>query len=204
MFEITACETIGKGKRKITLDNGFSFIVYRGEAYRLSLKEGSELSEEQYQYIQEILGKRAKKRALHLLEQMDRTEYQLREKLNKNDYPQQCIDEAIEYVKSYNYIDDYRYACNFVRFSQDKLSRLQIKQKLITKGVSRDDIEMAIEEEFKSDEIVQIEHLLDKRHFSGESTDQKEFQRTYQYILRRGFKSSDILKVMRQRETVFR
>ena len=33
--------------------------------------------------------------------------------------------------------------------------------------------------------------------FVPEEADEKEFQRTYQYVMRRGFKSSDILKAMK-------
>ena len=33
--------------------------------------------------------------------------------------------------------------------------------------------------------------------FDPEEADEREFQRTYQYVMRRGFKSSDILKAMK-------
>lgn len=204
MMLVTAIESKGKGKYNITFDEEKSIVLYWKEMKDLSIETGVSITEEQYGYIlHDVIGKRAKKRALHILEKMDRTEYQLRDKLSKGDYPEECVDLAVEYVKSYKYIDDYRYSCNYVRFSQDKMSRNQIKQKLISKGVSRNNIEMALEEEFKADETLQIEILLDKRKFTGESDDKAEFQRTYQYILRRGFKSGDILKAMKQRVDVF-
>ena len=66
------------------------------------MREGSTLSdEEEHQLIYEVVGKRAKRRTMHLLEQMDRTEQQLREKLKQGGYPQACIDLALEYVKSF-------------------------------------------------------------------------------------------------------
>ena len=153
-----------------------------------------------------MVGKRAKKRAMHLLERMDRTEKQLRDKLEDGKYPQVCIDEAIAYVRKYHYIDDmryarnyisYRYACTFIRYSQEKMSRLQLKMKLTQKGVPRDVIEKALEEEYSGEESAQIARLLEKRKFVAEEADEREFQRTYQYLLRRGFRSSDILKVMK-------
>lgn len=39
--------------------------------------------------------------------------------------------------------------------------------------------------------------ITEKRKFVAEEADEREFQRTYQYLLRRGFRSSDILKVMK-------
>lgn len=140
---------------------------------------------------------RAKKRALHLLERMDRTEQQLREKLMASDYPEEVVEEAIAYVKSFHYIDDKRYAENFTRYRKESLSRQQIKQKLMMKGVDRDTIALAIEEEYDADERVHIRKLLEKKHFDGDSKDEGEFRRVYNYLLRRGFRSNDILKEMK-------
>ena len=140
---------------------------------------------------------RAKKRALYLLERMDRTEYQLREKLRASDYPEEVIEEAIDYVKSFHYIDDERYAENFTRYRKENMSRQQIKQKLMSKGVSKDIISNALEEEYDVDESIHIRNLLEKKHFSYQTSDEGEFRRVYNYLLRRGFRSSDILKEMK-------
>ncbi len=194
---INSIEPIEKKKARICFDNGIICQLYRGEVRSLHLEEGTYISEEVYRYIMtEILTKRATKRAMYLLEQMDRTEEQLRKKLLFHEYPVDCIDEAIVYVKKYHYLDDYRYACNFIRYAQEKNSRQQIVQKLMQKGVQRNQIELAIETEYQSDDIEKIKVLLEKRKYNSASGNQKEFQRTYQFLLRRGYKSCDILKAM--------
>lgn len=200
MITVTEIKTADKkGKLKVRLDNGEELILYRSEVCRFHLKENEEIAEEEYfRLLHEVLGKRAKKRVMHLLERMDRTEYQLREKLKAGGYPEVCIDEAIEYVKSYHYLDDYRYACTYVRYHMERMSRQQIKMKLVQKGIRREWIENAIEEEYSSDETEQIIKLLSKRHFVAGEADEKEFQRTYQYLLRRGFQSSDVLRQMKR------
>lgn len=191
-----------KGKASVKLDNGKEFVLYRGELRRLSLTEGTEVPEELYRkIIEEILGSRARKRAMHLLEKMDRTEKQLRDKLAQNGYPEECIEAAVDYVRKFHYIDDRRYARNYVRCYQEHRSRLRLKRDLMQKGISGKLIEEALEEEFVSDECLQIRSLLEKRHFDYTSSDQKEIQRNYQFLLRRGFRSSDILKVMKYEET---
>lgn len=144
---------------------------------------------------------RAKKRALHLLERMDRTEHQLREKLKASDYPEDVVEEAIEYVKSFHYLDDERYAETFTRYKKENLSRQQIKQKLMQKGVSREIIEHAMDVEYDTDENVHIRNILEKKHFSCEDADEGEFRRIYNYLLRRGFRSNDILKQMKRTGT---
>ena len=203
-MQVTCVEHLQKGKRKIYLDTGLSFILYRNELRTLGIREGDVLSKEIYQHImKEVIGKRAKKRALYLLEKMDRTESQLREKLSSNEYPKECMEDAIAYVYKFHYLDDARYAKNFVRYSQDKLSRQQIKQKLMGKGVKSEDIERALEEEYFGDETTQIRKLLEKKHYKGPGRETAEFRKTYQYILRRGFKSSDILREMNSMEAEF-
>lgn len=198
MITVVTYDSLGKGKYRVAFDNGMTCVLYRGEAARLSLSEGICITEEQYRIlIDEILGKRAKKRAMHLLEKMDRTEYQLRDKLMQGEYPAECVDMAIEYVKSYKYIDDDRYAHNYVRYSQDKLSRRQISIKLMQKGVTRDVINKALEDEYNNDDSLMIRQLLIKRHFEGAKADSKDFQRIYNYILRRGFNSNQIIKEMK-------
>jgi len=128
---------------------------------------------------------------------MDRTEQQLREKLKSSHYPEEVIEEAIEYVKSFHYLDDERYAENFTRYKKENMSRQQIKQKLMLKGVSKDIIQNAIEEEYDVDESIHIRNILEKKHFSYETADEGEFRRVYGYLLRRGFRSNDILKEMK-------
>ena len=195
---ITKWESSGNKKIRITFDTGVSCLLYKGEARRFCLAPEGSVSKNDYEQIMhEVLGKRAKKRALHLLEQMDRTEAGLREKLETGGYPAECIEEAISYVKRFHYLDDARYAQNYVRYKGEKMSRMQIKQKLSAKGISREIIDLALEEQYQGDETLQIRKLLEKRGYSRENCEQKEFQRTYQFLMRRGFRSSDVLSAMK-------
>lgn len=197
-LQVTAVFPQEKGRALVQFDNGMKVLLYKGEIRRLSLKEGEYISEMLYEKIlKEIVGMRAKKRAMHLLERMDRTESQLSEKLRQNGYPDICIEEAIAYVKSYHYIDDTRYAENYVRFHQQKKSRQRLKMDLYAKGIDKAIIEDVLEKTFSSDEQEKIRRLLEKRHFDYGRSDRKEQQKTYQFLMRRGFRSSDILQVMK-------
>lgn len=194
---VTRVEKLGNGKRKIYFEDVENLVLYYSETRGCKIEEGSVISKEMYEYLlKEVVGKRAKKRALYLLEQMDRTEQQLRDKLLSSEYPMECIEGAIAYVKSFHYLDDERYAETFTRYKKEKMSRQQIKQKLMMKGISRDIISNAIEEEYDVDESVHIRSLLEKKHFCSVNADEGEFRRVYNYLLRRGFRSSDVLKEM--------
>lgn len=197
-IRVISIERLEKGKRRVSFENGLTCIMYVSEIRNLCLEEDDYISLEIYEKIfKEIIGKRVKKRALFLLEKMDRTEYQLREKLKASDYPTCCIDDAISYVKNYHYLDDERYAETYTRYKKEKMSRQQIKQKLIMKGISKDTISDVIEKEYDVDETIQIQSILEKKRYSSEDCNDKEFRRLYNYLLRRGFRSNDILKEMK-------
>lgn len=207
MSELQIVSVVPKEKRRVSIrfENGVEVTLYRSELRGLPLQEGTLLTqegsyipEELYQKIlTEVVGIRAKKRALFLLEKMDRTEHQLYDKLRQNGYPEECVRDAVDYVKNYHYIDDLRYAKTYVRYHQQKKSRQRLKMDLLQKGVAKDTIEHALEEEFASDERDKIRALLEKRRYDYRTKDAKEQQRMYQFLLRRGYKSSDILGVMR-------
>jgi regulatory protein len=195
----------GRGRLSLSFDNGITVLLYRSEARRFHLAQDSAVTDEAFRnLLEKVVAVRAKKRALHLLEQMDRTEKQLRDKLNQGGYPQECIDTAIDYVKSYHYIDDYRYACSYVRCTMERMSRIKIRQKLTERGIRREIIDQALEENFGFEEdaenleTVQINRLLTKRNFIPGHSDEKEFRRTYQFLLRRGYRSNDIVQAMRE------
>ena len=42
-----------------------------------------------------------------------------------------------------------------------------------------------------------IAEILKKRHYNPEQPDAKEMQKQYGYLMRRGYKSEDILRVMK-------
>lgn len=200
MQELLVVEVIPreKGRTSIRFDNGMEVLLYKGEVRKLGLQEQTVISREKYdEIIYEILGTRAKKRAMFLLERMDRTEHQLRDKLMQNGYPAVCVDLAIDYVKKYHYIDDLRYATNYISYQQKRKSRQKLKIDLLTKGIDKNVIEQALDEAFDSDEQIKIRQLLEKKHYDPKECDRKEKQKTYQYLMRRGFKGSDILHVMK-------
>ncbi len=196
-MRILEIKTQNKGKLLVRTDEVGTFPIYRKEAEAFSLEEGAELSTAEWERIcAEVLTPRAKRRALYLLEQMDRTEAQLRRKLREGHYPDAIVDEAVEYVRSYHYIDDLRYAESYIRFQQEHKSRMQIIQTLRTRGVAADVIDQALETTYESDEGELIRRLLVKRGYDPTTADEKEKSRTFQYLCRKGFSVSEIRRQM--------
>ena len=92
MMRITRIEPVTKTKYRVSVDEQFAFVVYKGELSRFHLKEECELTEDTYAKIKEVLLKRAKLRAMHLLNDMARTESRLRDKLKLGGYPSEITE----------------------------------------------------------------------------------------------------------------
>ena len=95
-LQVMSVVPLEKGKARIRFDDGTEVVLYKGEIRKLGIEEGCVVTEVVYDKIlNEILGKRAIKRAMHLLEKQDRTERQLYDKLKQNGYPESCIESAV-------------------------------------------------------------------------------------------------------------
>ena len=126
-MKIVSITELNHKKSKITLQDGTVFALYKGEIRRLHLSEGMELVQEQVEEIyHEILRKRIKERALYLLKAADKTEYEIRTKLKQAFYPEELIDYAVDFLKQYRYIDDQRYAQNYINLYAERRSRRNI------------------------------------------------------------------------------
>ena len=97
MVYITAIKQDKNYKRKVCLSDGTDFVLYKREVETFGLREDMEMTEDIYASLMEqVFIPRARRRAMHLLERMDRSEAQLRCKLKENGYPQEAIDAAID------------------------------------------------------------------------------------------------------------
>lgn len=198
---VTQITGITKGRYRIYIEEKPTFVLYRGEVRRLGIKEGEAVSEESLREIQEeILPARAKRRAMNLLQTRDYTEGGLREKLRGGDYPENCIEEALAYVKSYGYVDDHRYAKDFISYHLDRKSRTRIEQDLMRKGIGKDTIraifEELEEEGTRQDEEAMIRSLLEKKKYDPKTAARQDKQRMYAFLYRRGFHTEAINRAL--------
>lgn len=195
---VVKLEVVTKTKYKVFFDGRFAFVLYKGELARYGLRENAEVDEEiQEKVLSEVIFKRAKLRAMHLLEDMDRTEAGLRDKLKQGLYPKEAIDHAVEYVKSFGYLDDFRYARQFIQSRSNSKSRREIYAKLCQKGISSDKIELAFEECMESGgEEEAIRQLVRKKRIILSQATDEELHKLYGYLSRKGFRYDDIRQVI--------
>ena len=186
-----------KRRSRIFIDGEFAFVLYKGELCNYGISKDREISDEVYREITEVLlPKRATKRAMELLVKKDYTEKKLRDKLSEGLYPNSCIDAAIEYVKSYKYLDDERYARDYIAYHLEISGRNRITRDLMNRGVSKDIIESILsefgDEECRDAELEQIHKLLIKKHYDPDM-EYKDKQKIIAFLLRRGY-SMDVIR----------
>lgn len=186
---------IGESARsrvRIVLDDGLSFVLYKGEQRRYHLCEGQEIAQEVYKEImEEVLPKRAKLRAMNLLKARAYTEKQLSDKLEAGGYPGRIVEEAMAYVRSYGYTDDRQYAADFVEYNKERKSRAVLFRDLLRKGISQEVIEEAWQEhasEYEGElEREQILSWIKKKNFIVSEATFAEKQKFSAFLYRKGF-----------------
>lgn len=195
---VTKLEPVTKIKYKIYLDGTFAFALYKGELSKFGIKEGKNITDEQKNKIMsEVIIRRAKLRAMHLLKDMDRTETGLREKLHHGMYPPEAVDAAIEYVRSFGYLNDERFAENFVRSRQGKKSRKEIIAALAAKGIGSELAEKALEKcDMESGEKEAVHSLMRKKKFDPQHADKAQMHRIYSFFARKGFRYDTVRQVI--------
>ena len=200
-MEITKIQALTKQKYRIFLDGESAFAVYKGELSRYHLEEGAVLPPEVYEeLVNRVLKKRAALRAMHILERMDKTEAQLRRKLEESEYPKEAVESAIAYVTSYGYLDDRRYAEHYIEWKKQGKGKARLKMELVQKGISREIIEEVLESTDFGETREMIRQIILKKRKTDIPMNEKEKQRIYGFLMRKGFSSSDILAVMREEE----
>lgn len=200
-MEITKIQALTKQKYRIFLDGESAFTVYKGELSRYHLEEGAVLPPEVYEeLVNKVLKKRATLRAMHILERTDKTEAQLRKKLEESEYPKEAVESAIAYVTSYGYLDDRRYAEHYIEWKKQGKGKARLKMELVQKGISREIIEEVLESTDFGETRERIRQIILKKRKTNIPMNEKEKQRLYGFLMRKGFSSSDILAVMREEE----
>ncbi len=106
---------------------------------------------------------KAKNKALNILSHADQSEKKLKEKLS-SEFDENTIDKVIDFLKSYNLINDSILAQKIVNtnVNLNKCGKNRIKQNLYNKGINRSTIDEAVSELDKDTEFENAMYLAKK------------------------------------------
>lgn len=184
----------------VYIDNKFAFSLNDEDLIKFKIKPECEINQRDYEYILEyIVYLKAKTKAYNLLAYKARTEKELRDKLLKENYNNDIIDRIIDLLKKYNYINDEEYTKSYIANSikLKPLSKKMLKYDLLKKGIDINIIETVIKSS-DIDELQTAVRLLEKKLKGKKEVDQKEKERAFNYLLRRGFNYEIINKAFRE------
>ena len=195
---VTAIVPVDKNKCKVFLGEDFAFVLYKSEAARFHIEEENDLSEQTYEKIkEEILLKRARDRALYLLQSQGRTKAEMIQKLQKDGYPDDVIREVMSFLEEYHFVDDSSYTENYIHVNKSRKIPRQIVFELQQKGVDKDTISRMLEEApINEDDTVRA--LLKKKTGGQIPADWKERQKLADFLGRKGFSFDVIQRVLRE------
>ncbi|MBE7033526.1 MAG: regulatory protein RecX [Ruminococcaceae bacterium] len=136
--------------------------------------------------------------ALYLIEFKDRTEKELRDKFREKGYEENSVEDEIEFLKNYGYIDDVRYAEHFINdaINLKKWGKIRIRTELSRKGIDREIIYNAIEDAFAELDDDRVLSQMQIRFKNSDFSNIKERTRIFNFFMRRGFSPDEIKGAM--------
>ncbi len=194
---------MSEGKQyDVFIDEVYAFSLYKGELKRFALEEDKAISKSEFdEIIETVILKRAKKRVLYLLEKSWKSESEVREKLKKSKYPENVVETAIEYAKSFGYIDDLEYAKRFIDSKRALKSKKEIQYLLTQKRLHRSIVGRVCEEMFDEEsEVEAIRTVIRKKNIDLDTVTYDERMKLCQYLLRKGFEYGKVRQVVKTGE----
>lgn len=197
-MEITDIAPLDKKRRKVYIDGQYAFPLYMSELRKYNIEAGAVLEENVYDDICSLLMRRVRERILYLITDYDRSEQNIRQKISMAGYRGSFVDDAIDSLKEYGYIDDLRFARYYAESMRDTKGRsaFAISRSLYEKGISRDVIDTVMGE-LDIDEDAQILKALSSKGYNEENIrqiDDKERQKLISSLMRKGF-SYDLISI---------
>lgn len=194
-MRITKIEQQKKNKKRysVFIDNEFKFGMIGEDVLFFKLKEGMEIDEKKYEYILEnVILTEAKDKAIRFLGYRPRTKKEMYNKLCTYEYPENVIESVMALLEQYGYINDFHYAETYIKEKTGLKNEglYKIKYDLKYKGISQDLIERALAE-FSYNPLNSILKLINKK-LTLNNYDEKDKQKVYNYLVRKGFSHEDI------------
>jgi regulatory protein len=142
-------------------------------------------------------------RAVNLLTYKARSIRELRERLLEKQWTnEQIVDEVIEKLKFYGYLNDETFAKNLAssKIRQKPMGKRLLQQKLAAKKLDKETVENALEKAFAdTPEDQLIDQAIAKRlRLKGKPQDRDEAKKFYDYLLRQGFSYDLVSSKMRE------
>lgn len=198
---LTKMSPTKQGRMALFFDEEFAFSVDLETLAMFALQTGMEFTDEEYdELLEKTQYKKAKDRAFKLLGYKSYTRWLLKQRLLREEFPAEVVDEVLDRLEELQLIDDLDYArrCSADLIHLKKYSLSRVRQELRSRGVEEADIDRALMDA-DDDPLEQIRQVLEKKYRSALS-DEKGRRRAVNGLLRLGYPYGQIRQVLGEYE----
>ncbi|MCR5215138.1 MAG: recombination regulator RecX [Eubacterium sp.] len=181
----------------IYLEDYFLGILYYKDFSKLGLKaENSsefyieDVSDEKIELLKNEVVSKGFNKAVTIATARECSGSIIREKLKLKKFPEYAIEDVVELMYSYNYLNDERFVESYVRSYMLSKSRRMIEKELEDRKIDVSLYQEVISGVYRDEGLEEsdtIEKLLDKKFRGQDMSDEKVRRRAYSYLMRHGF-----------------
>lgn len=199
MSVITKIEIQKKNKERVNLflDNEYAFSISTELVYKEGLRVNLNVDIEKLKDLaekEEML--RCKNSAIRIIERNYKTEKEVRNKLIEKGYNENAINNAIDFLQKYNFLNDNTYTKMYVKDKLNSQGSNKIKYTLMKKGISKEMIEEELQNIDRDDEKKVAMELAQKKLSSIKKSENDKYKisgKLYRFLTSKGY-NYDIVK----------
>jgi regulatory protein len=141
---------------------------------------------------------KAKNAAIRYLSYRSRSIAEVTKKLQDKEFSQGIIKQTIDFLLEYKFINDQQFARDWIanRNLLKPMGRKRLSQELYLKGISQEIIDEQLSQITDEDEIELIKQIIIRK--IPEVVDEKYLAKVYGKLLRRGFNSRLVSKLVKE------
>lgn len=133
---------------------------------------------------------------LKAIERSYKTEKEVITKLIKKEYSEENIKRTIEFLKQYDFLNDYKYADLYIKEKIKKQGKKKIKYELLRKGIEESIIDDKLNNVSDEYEILTIRTLAKQKHsilIKREPNSLKLYNKLFNHLARLGY-NNDVIR----------
>lgn len=196
---ITKIEVQKRNKERVSIfiEGEYAFSCSAELVYTHGLKSNKAVNIEK---LQEVVCEdnflKCKNDALKTIERSYKSEKEILDKLFKKEYDEKTIVRTMQFLKSYNFLNDEQFAAMYIKDKIKNQGKNKIKHSLLRKGIDEVMLEDKLREVDNSSQLKTALKLVEKKHKTlskTETDNRKIYSKLWEYLLRNGF-DKDIIE----------
>lgn len=198
-MRITGIAPRRKGLSQLYVDGEAAVLLDTQLLLLEGVQEDMEISDERlHELIQKSDARRAREKALYLLEYRSHSQKELADKIARTAATREAAEEAATHMARIGLVDDAQYGRDLARmlFQRKKFGARRVRQELRQKGIDRDLIDEILEEYAETDNTQVILEIL-SRKYAAYAQDEKVKRRAVAALQRFGYSYDDIRQAIR-------